>query len=432
MFTITRRQFIKLAGSGAALSLVGMPWTVQANSPKIVIIGGGIGGVTTARELIQLHPQLDITLLEPHPVYHTCFMSNEVLSGERPLESIQFGYEFLQKRGIRWLPVPALAIDPVTKKVKIPEGELSYDRLVVSPGIQFRWDQIEGYGKAVSEHLPHAWSAPSQVALLRQQLEAMPNGGTVIITVPPHPYRCPPAPYERASQIAYYLKQYKPRSKVLILDAKDGFPKQQLFMQGWEELYGFKTEHSLIEWLPSQEGKVLRVDAQKMAVYAGELEEEYKGSVINVIPPQMAGQIAIDNDLSDDTGWCPVNKKTFESSRHPDVYVIGDACDASQMPKSAYSAHSQAKVCALAIVASLKGEEISTPAYLNTCYSVLGKEYAISLSTVYRLVGDSIAPVEGSGGLTPEQASAEDKKREYLYAHSWFLNFTQGIFGGEL
>jgi sulfide dehydrogenase [flavocytochrome c] flavoprotein subunit len=358
-------------------------------------------------------------------------MSNEVIGGERTLDSIKFGYDGLKKQGINFVQSLATAIDPVKKTVTLADGKsIEFDKLVVSPGIDFKWDEIKGYSAEIAEKIPHAWKAGPQTALLRKQLETMSDGGVVLISSPADPFRCPPGPYERASQIAMYLKQHKPKSKVIILDSKDKFAKQGLFTQGWKEMYGYGTDNSLIEWVSAaNQGSVSRIDAATMTVYAGELEDEHKGDVLNIIPPQQAGKIAVAGDLVDEKGWCPVDRKTFESTKHKDIYVIGDACDASKMPKSAYSANSQAKVCAAAVIATLDGQTVGTPAYINTCYSVVGHDYGISVAAIYRLGSDGvITPVEGSGGMTPDDASAEDKKREVVYAHSWFNNITQDMF----
>lgn len=429
---MNRRHFIRITASAtAAASLMSFPFIVRGAGKQVVIIGGGAGGATAARYIRELDDSIEVTLIEPKEHYHTCFMSNEVLSGERSIESIQFNYQGLTKHGVKVIPSRATAIDPEAKKVTLENGDsVSYERLIVSPGIDFKWDAIEGYDQKVSEKIPHAWQAGPQTQTLRQQLEAMKDGGSVIIAPPDNPFRCPPGPYERASQIAMYLKQHKPKSKILILDAKEAFSKQGLFTQGWKKLYGYGSDNSMIEWLPpSKQGKVVRVDANSMTVYAGEFEDAHKADVINIIPPQTAGKIALDSGLADDSGWCPVDKKTFESTRHKNIHVLGDASIATKMPKSAYAANSQAKVCAAAIVAALQGKEMGTPSYVNTCYSIVGADYGISVAAVYQLQEDTITPVEGAGGLTPSDASAETLKREVAYAHSWFKNITHEMFG---
>jgi sulfide dehydrogenase [flavocytochrome c] flavoprotein subunit len=427
-----RRDFIKLTAGVTAMGMVGFPFISRgAAAKRVVVIGGGAGGAVAAKYIKMGDASIEVTLVEQNPNYYTCFMSNEVIGGERTLDSIKFGYDGLKKQGINFVQSLATAIDPVKKTVTLADGKsIEFDKLVVSPGIDFKWDEIKGYSAEIAEKIPHAWKAGPQTALLRKQLETMSDGGVVLISSPADPFRCPPGPYERASQIAMYLKQHKPKSKVIILDSKDKFAKQGLFTQGWKEMYGYGTDNSLIEWVSAaNQGSVSRIDAATMTVYAGELEDEHKGDVLNIIPPQQAGKIAVAGDLVDEKGWCPVDRKTFESTKHKDIYVIGDACDASKMPKSAYSANSQAKVCAAAVIATLDGQTVGTPAYINTCYSVVGHDYGISVAAIYRLGSDGvITPVEGSGGMTPDDASAEDKKREVVYAHSWFNNITQDMF----
>lgn len=435
MTQITRRNFLKLSASTAAISFSGIPFIAKGEGKKVVVVGGGVGGATTAKYIRMADPSVEVTLIEKNADYHTCFISNEVLSGDRSLDSIKFGYDGLGKHGVKVVIDEVTAIDAATKKVTTAKsGDFTADRIVVSPGVGFKWDAIEGYDEKASETIPHAWKAGPQTALLRKQLEEMADGGTVVICPPTSPFRCPPGPYERASQIAHYLKNNKPKSKVLILDASDKFSKQGLFTQGWKELYGYdieqngKNEGSLIEWRPaSGGGKVVKIDATTKTVTAGEMEDVIKADVLNVIPPQVACKIAHQAGLTNESGWCPVNKQTFESSVHKGVYVIGDACIATDMPKSAYSASSQAKVCATAVIASLQGKEMVTPAYVNTCYSIIGPNYGISVTAVYRLEGETITQV--SGGLTPADATPEQKAREVHYAYSWFANITHDIFG---
>ncbi|MEW8496820.1 MAG: FAD/NAD(P)-binding oxidoreductase, partial [Candidatus Thiodiazotropha taylori] len=228
--------------------------------------------------------------------------------------------------------------------------QYDYDKLVVSPGVDFRYDKIDGYDAQAAEKIPHAWKAGPQTVTLRKQLEAMKDGGVCYIAAPPNPFRCPPGPYERAAQIAHYFKMHKPKSKVIILDAKDKFSKQGLFMQGYKKFYG-----DMVEWVSGAGGGIIEAIDANSRTLVGEVEE-YKGDVVNLIPPQKAGKIAQIAGLADDSGWCPVNQKTFESKLHKDVYVIGDACIAGKMPKSGYAANSQGKVCAAAIVATLNGQ----------------------------------------------------------------------------
>ena len=424
MRTINRRDFIRVGGG---LTLAGtsllFPALARASSPRVVVVGGGVGGCTAAKYLLKLNPNLRVTLIEAKKQYTSCFMSNEVLSGDRTLDSITFDYEGLKRHGVEVVIDRVTAIEPDKKQVATVEsGAFGYDACVVSPGVDFKWDAIDGYDEAVSETVPHAWFAGPQTLTLRRQIESMPEGGKVIIVAPPNPYKCPPGPYERAAQIAMYCKHHKPRAKILILDPKDAFSKQGLFRQGWSQLYGFGTDNAMIEWVGAASGgKVEAFDPSTRTLQA-EIEE-FTADVINIIPPQKAGKVAYASDLVDGD-WCPVNKRTFESTRHPDVYVLGDASSAAKMPKSAYAANSQAKVAATAIVAKFNGMDPGDPTFVNTCYSILGHEHGISVAAVYSLeeATNTIQPVAGSGGLSPMEASAEQRKREVSYAHSWFKN----------
>jgi len=424
-----RRDFVKAAGAATAVSMVGFPHLALGAGKKVVVVGGGTAGATAAKYIKISDSSVDVTLIEPNEHYYTCYLSNEVLSGLRTLDSIKQGYDGLEGHGVKVVHAAAEMVDPAAKVVKAGGKDYPFDRCVVAPGIDLIYDKIEGYSKDVSEKLPHAWKAGPQTAALHKQLLDMKDGGTVVIAAPPNPFRCPPGPYERASQIAMYLKANKPKSKVLILDAKQKFSKQGLFEQGWEKFYGYKTDNSMIEWQPGPDAAVAKVDPNAMTVETS-FGDEVKADVLNVIPPQRAGTIAQVSDLVDDSGWCPVNKKTFESTKHPGIHVIGDACIADKMPKSGYAANSQGKVCAAAVVAMLEGKEPGTPSYVNTCYSIIAEDWGVSIAAVYRLSedGQTIADVEGAGGLTPMDASDEAHRREVEYAYSWYNNIVQDIF----
>ena len=429
MSKITRRHFLTLAGGTLAVSSLGFPMLSFGASKHVVIVGGGIGGATAAKYIRMADSSIRVTVIEPNKHYYTCFLSNEVLGGNRDMSSIKFGYDGLKGHGVDVIQDTVVAIDPVSKQVTIKSGKtLSYDACVVSPGISFKWDAIEGYDEQVAQKMPHAWKAGPQTVLLRDQVKAMKDGGTVIIVAPPNPFRCPPGPYERASQIAWYLKNNKPKSKILILDSKPKFSKMGLFTAGWERNYGYNTSNSLIEWISGDAGgKVTGVDAKSMTAFG---DVDFEGDVINVIPPQKAGAIAFKGDLVDKSGWCPVHQQSFESTRHKDIYVVGDASIAAPMPKSGYSANSEAKVCAATIVARLNGQGDPVPSYVNTCYSIITPDEGMSVAMVYRL-GDKgkIIKVKGSGGLSPANASSAMRKREVSYAHSWFENITHDVFG---
>ncbi len=429
--SMNRRDFMKAAGAVTAMGLFGAPHlALGGGNKKVVIVGGGTGGATAAKYLKMADERIQVTLIEPNAQYYTCYMSNEVLSGERSLDSIKHGYAGLKKRGVQIVQAAAEVIDPVAKVVRAGGKDYPFDRCIVAPGIDLLYERIEGYSEAAAAQIPHAWKAGEQTKILRSQLEAMKDGGIVVIAPPPNPFRCPPGPYERASQIAMYLQAHKPKSKVLILDAKQKFSKQGLFIQGWKRLYGYGTDNSLIEWQPGPDAAVVRVDVGTKTVET-DFGDEIQADVLNLIPPQRAGKIAQVSDLTDESGWCPVDKKTFESTKHPGIHVIGDACIATKMPKSGYAANSQAKVAAAAVAALLKGAEPGTPAYVNTCYSIVGKDYGISVAAVYRLSEDGklIAPVKGAGGLTPMDAPDWALAREVQYAHSWYNNIVADIFG---
>ncbi len=426
---IDRRKFIKAAGAATAVSALGMPSLALGAGKKVVVVGGGTGGATAAKYLRMADPSIEVTLIEQNEHYYTCYMSNEVLSGERKLDSIKHGYDGLKKHGVKVVIDHVSGIDAKAKKVTTKGGKsFDYDRCIVSPGIDFKWEAIEGYDEAMSHKVAHAYKAGPQTKLLHSQLTAMKDGGTVVIAPPPNPFRCPPGPYERASQIAHYLKHNKPKSKIVILDPKPKFSKMGLFVQGWKDLYGYGTDNSMIEWHGSaEEAGVVKLDHGKMTVTT-QFGEEVKGDVINIIPAQKAGKIAFLAGLTDDKGWCPVNLKTFESTKHKNVHVIGDSSAAKGMPKSGYAANSEAKVCAAAVAAMLSGKEAPTPSYVNTCYSIVGKDYGISVAAVYKLKADGSKIQKMSGGLTSTKADAATRKAEMKYAYSWYNNITADIF----
>lgn len=420
----TRRQFLGLAGRLVlAGSFAHRAWTQTL--ARVVVVGGGFGGATCAKYIRRADSAIEVTLVEPRRQFVTCPFSNAVIAGLRDMASVTHGYDGLRQRhGVRVVHASATAIDRTARRVTLDDGSaLAYDRLVLAPGVELRWGAIEGYDAAASEVFPHAWEAGPQTVLLRRQLEAMADGGLVLIAAPAEPYRCPPGPYERASLIAHYLKTHKPRSKLLILDAKNTFSKQDLFRNAWERLYP-----GLIEWIPlSQSGRVVRVDPRARTVSTD--FDDYKPAVANIIPPQQAAAIARAAGLDDGKGWCPVRPGAFESTVHAGIHIIGDASIANPMPKSAFSANNQAKTCAAAIVASLRGAALPAPALMNTCYSLVAPDYGISIAAVYRVVDDKIVTVEGSSGVSPLDAPADTRMLEAEYAKSWYANITADTFG---
>lgn len=428
MNNIKRRVLLKWMAMGGILNASGCSTLMQSrgtsNGARVIIIGGGFGGATCAKYLRRYDPSLNITLVEKDKQFVTCPFSNTVIGGLNNIEFITHNYDGLTKNhGVKVLHDLVTEIDVNNKHVITKNGQkLQYDRLVLSPGIDFKWNNTEGYSSDVSQKIPHAWKAGEQTLLLRKQLEAMPDGGTVLIAPPANPFRCPPGPYERASLMADYLKKHKPKSKIIILDAKDKFSKQPLFQNAWDELYG-----DMIEWVPgSQGGKVLRVDANEMGLLTE--DELVKGDVINFIPAQVAGSVATNAGLSNAKGWCDVNQKTFASKINKDVYIIGDACVAGKMPKSGYAANSQAKVCAAQLVNELHGKPPIEPSWINTCYSLVAKNYGISVAMVYRYSDKGIVGVEGAGGVGPVDADISVRKMEANYATGWYHSITQDIF----
>jgi sulfide dehydrogenase [flavocytochrome c] flavoprotein chain len=427
MNRFSRRDFLKLTGAGAAATaagIFGQAALAQSANAHVVVIGGGFGGATCAKYLKLWNPALKVTLIEPEKQFLTCPFSNYVLAGFRTMQSLAQNYNGLRKHGVQVIHDFATSIDAGARKVSLKRGKpITYDRLVVSPGVDIKWGAIKGYTDVAATTMPHAWKAGAQTTLLRKQLVAMKNGGTFVLVAPPNPFRCPPGPYERASVIAHYFKQAKPKSKILILDAKDAFSKQGLFTDGWKKLYG-----DMIEWVPgSKGGMVTAVNTRKMAVET-EIGAAHKGDVINVISPQTAGRIAVASGLTDDKGWCPVNPLSFESTKHKGIYVIGDAAIAGTMPKSGFAANSQGKTAAAAIIADLSGRPPAEPTYVNTCYSLLAPDYGISVAGVYRAGADGIKDVPG-GGVSPRDADAAFRADEAKYAFGWYNSITADVWG---
>jgi NADPH-dependent 2,4-dienoyl-CoA reductase/sulfur reductase-like enzyme len=420
----SRRQFLRSAAAATAAALFPVRAVAQSAAPRVVVVGGGFAGASCARALRQAAPRVAVTLVEPSATFVACPLSNGVIGGLRELSAQQFTYERLARDGIALVRTAATAVDPGARSVTLADGtRLAYDRLVLAPGIDIRWGALPGYDEAAAERMPHAWRAGEQTLLLRRQLEAMSDGGLVVIVAPANPFRCPPGPYERASLIAHYLKTRKPRSKLIVLDAKDTFSKQRLFQAAWKELYP-----GLLEWVPlSRGGGVTAVEPA-----TGTLVTDFgrhAPAVANVIPPQKAGRIAEAAGVADRSGWCPIDPVTFESKLQPLVHVIGDAAIAGAMPKSAFAANSQAKVCAAAIARLLTGAPPAVPRLINTCYSLVAPDYAISVAGVYQPSGGQLAEVPGSGGVSPAEAPREARAAEAALAEAWFRTIGAEAFG---
>ncbi len=414
-----RRSFLRAlgAGAGAAVALAGCATTgemIPRSGRRVVVVGGGYGGSIAAKYIRMNDPGIEVVLIEQNRQFVSCPFSNLYIGGLlKDLSSLSFGYDKLAaNHGIKMVYATVTAIDPAARKVVTTGGTVAYDRLIVAPGIDFRFEDIKGYDpERTPGRVPHAWKAGEQTLLLRRQLEAMRDGGTVVMSVPLTPYRCPPGPYERASMIAMYLKQTKPKSKLIVLDANpDIVSKAGLFKKGWARHYA-----GIIDYRGAK--KVTEVDDATRTVSIEGLEE-VKGDVVNLIPPQRAGRIAVAAGLvGPDKNWCPVNPTTFESTLHKDIHVIGDAALAGAMPKSGYSANSEAKACALNLVATMNDRELSEFSGINTCYSFISAKEAVEVTGVYKVDKGAIVAVPGSVGVSPDLSELEA-----VYAESWLKN----------
>ena len=421
MTRISRRDFIKTAAASAAL--FPMPAVAQGAGGRAVVVGGGFAGASCARALKKLDPRITVTLVEASQTFTACPFSNNVIAGLRDLKEQQFGYDKVAAGGVVMTFASATAVDPQNRAVALASGtRLPYDRLVLAPGIDIRWDALTGYNEAAANVMPHAWRAGEQTLLLRRQLESMEDGGLVVISAPANPFRCPPGPYERASLIAYYLKTKKPKSKLIVLDAKDAFSKQRLFQNAWKELY------PNLEWVSlSAGGKVTSVEPASKTVVTD--FARHQAAVANIIPPQKAARIAELAQVTDRTGWCPVDAMTFESKQQPNIHVIGDAAIMGGMPKSAFSANAQAKVCAAAVARLIAGQKPDDPRLINTCYSLVAPDYGISVAGVYQPKDGVLTDVPGAGGISPLDAPKSAREAEASYANGWFKTITAEVFG---
>lgn len=440
-----RRDFIKLAGCAALSSTLSTRSLFAATPPHIVIIGGGVGGATTAKYLRLMDANVRVTLIEKNPVYIRPYGSSEVINGHIGMKDLEVTYTALKdKYGVNVVIDEAIGFDPDKQLVKLWQGgSIHYDRLVVSPGIELLYGQVPGYSKTLADKkIPSGWIPGQQTRLLREQLLAMPQGGTFLIAAPPAPYRCPPGPYERGALVAEWCQKHNPTAKVIITDPKNKFVTDQTMMLGWHRRYGFNIppefmegmpedvnntgKPGMLEWIPEKDGgKIMALDAENMTV---ETEgSDIKADVINIIPPMRAGIVAQKMGLTNEQGWCPVNHYSFESELHPKVHVLGDA-SVSNMPKSGFAANTQAKVIAKAIIDLLAGREPDSPTLENVCYAVAGRDYGIFVADVFKLNDKGRIARQSMPRYAPLDATEVQLRLGEIYQQTWMKTFTEDCF----
>lgn len=426
MTDLTRRNFGLLAGASLATSSMPLfaPAVFGQGKPKVVVIGGGPGGATVARYLVkESNGAIDVTLIEPLKQFTTCFFSNLYVGGFRDYKSLTHNYDKVKKGGVKVVHTLATAIDRDKKQVVLAGGQrVPYDKLVVAPGIDIKFDSVPGYSEAAAEIMPHAWKPGAQTQLLVKKLNALKDGDTIVMVAPPNPYRCPPGPYERVSMFAHVLKKKgHKKSKIIVLDPKPAFSKQAVFMEGWEKHYP-----GMIEWQdPKMHGGIKGVDPK-----TGEVKTDlatYKATLANVIPAQMAGKIARDANLTDASGFCPIEPESMKSKADANIFVLGDASIAGDMPKSAFSANSQAKVAAMIIRSELTQSRAFPARYSNTCWSLIAPDDDIK-------VGGNFEPGDGKikaapGFVSQKGEPADLRKQNYKESVDWYNGIVADIFG---
>ncbi|MDP2354999.1 MAG: FCSD flavin-binding domain-containing protein [Beijerinckiaceae bacterium] len=422
---IDRRRLLAGGSAIAASSLFAAPAVLGQGKPRVVVIGGGAGGATAARYIAKdSNGAIDVTLVEPEKQYVTCFHSNLYLGGFRDLASITHSYDKFPAQGVRMVHQMANAIDRDKKEVVLADGSrLPYDRLIVSPGIDLKYDSVPGWGREHEETMPHAWKAGPQTVLLQKRLAAVPDGGLIVMIAPPNPYRCPPGPYERVSMMAHVLKTSgRGKARIVIVDPKESFSKQGLFQEGWEKHYP-----GMVEWLgPKIHEGVKSVDPKTNTVETG--FEIYKdAALVNVIPAQTAGVIAIKAGLANQTGFCPILPESMKSANDPNIYILGDACIAGDMPKSAFSANNQAKVAALAVRGELTNARVFPARYANTCWSLIAPDDAVKVGGSYGAKDGRITTIEPFISKTGE--SADLRKQTQAENMGWYAGISADIFG---
>jgi sulfide dehydrogenase [flavocytochrome c] flavoprotein chain len=424
MPSFTRRRFTALAGASLAAAPLCAPRALGQAKPKLVVIGGGPGGGTLARYVNKdAAGAIDVTLVEPGKHFTTCFFSNLYVGGFRSFESITHGYDNVARAGVRVVHEWASAIDRERKAVRLSSGlRLPYDRLAVAPGIDLKWDSVPGYSEAAAETMPHAWKAGSQTRVLSKRLDALSDGDLVVMVAPPNPYRCPPGPYERVSMMAHVLKSKgHKRSRIVIVDPKPAFSKQALFMEGWEKHYP-----GMIEWHdPKMHGGIKEVDVRNNEVRTD--LATHKAALVNLLPAQMAGRIAREAGLANETGFCPIEPESMKSKIDGNVFVIGDACIPGDMKKSAFSANSQAKVAAMAIRGELSDGRVFPARYSNTCWSLIAPDDDIKIGGTYEPAEGKIKQI--TSFVSGKGDAADVRRQNYRESLDWYAAIVADVFG---
>ncbi len=419
--TLNRRVFLGAAGVVAAG--LSAPMVLAQGKPRVVVVGGGAGGATAARYIAKdSKGEIDVTLIEPSRTYYTCFFSNLYLGGFQELSDIAHSYGTLAANyGINVVHDWATGVDRDAKTVSLAGGgSVPYDKLILSPGIDFVDGAVKGWDLSAQNKMPHAYKAGSQTELLKAQIMAMPEGGTFAMVAPPNPYRCPPGPYERVSMVAHVLKANNPTAKIIVADPKPKFSKMALFQEGWGNNY-----EGMVDWIGEDfGGGNVSVNPDAMTVTID--GEETKVDVCNVIPAMKAGRIAEMAGVTDGN-WVPVNAADMSSKADPDIYVLGDASQQGDMPKSGFSANSQAKVCANAVRGALTGSKVFPAKFSNTCWSLIDTDDGVKVGATYEATPEKIAKVDGFISQTGEDADL--RKATYEESLGWYAGITSDMFG---
>lgn len=450
---LRRRSLLAAAAATAAASAAAAPWSravaaalAPAAPARIVVVGGGVGGATAAKYLKIFNPKLDVTLIERNPTFIRHYGSSELLTGGVTMDDLTVTYDALAANwGVRIVRDEAVGLDADRRRVIGAAGTYDYDTLIVSPGIELLYDRLPGYSAELAEtKIPSGWIAGPQTALLARQLQSMRQGGTFLLVAPPNPYRCPPGPYERSALVTEWLARHNPTARVVIADPKNNFVTDETMILGWNRLYGFDIPEDYraklgkyaerpradcrLEWIQEKRGgRPVELDADRMTLRTE--GGEIRADVINVIPPMRAANVALRMGLADATGFCPIDRRTFESTLIPNVYVLGDASIADAMPKSGFSANTQAKVAARAIVERLAGREVPEPAWSNTCYALAGDDYGLFVADVFRIVNGKIARVNTRERYQFLTANRYEQALAAQYLRSWMRTITADSFG---